>query len=186
VPSALLAIRRNIRGEASRGKLALPGGYVDDGESWQQACAREVLEETAVVADPGRVRLLDAVSTPDCGHILLFGLLPPVLEAELPPFAESKEVSERLLLTVEDIEGGELAFPLHEQQARAYLESGASMAQETIADICVVPLGLAGNSVSREIAACKSNLTPHSFAHHDCNVPLLLLSHMFCHQVKIF
>ena len=94
---SLLAIRRNIANEASQGKVALPGGYVDMGESWQEAGAREVLEETRLEVQASRISLLDAVSTPDRSHILLFGLAPPVAEADLPPFSANAEVSERQL-----------------------------------------------------------------------------------------
>jgi 8-oxo-dGTP diphosphatase len=43
--SGLLTVRRDI--EPEKGELAFPGGYVDFGESWQEAAAREVFEETS-------------------------------------------------------------------------------------------------------------------------------------------
>jgi ADP-ribose pyrophosphatase YjhB (NUDIX family) len=44
----LLMIHRALAGEG-QGKLALPGGYQMLGQTWQEAGAREVLEETSVV-----------------------------------------------------------------------------------------------------------------------------------------
>ncbi|HND22217.1 MAG TPA: NUDIX domain-containing protein, partial [Acidobacteriota bacterium] len=63
VESGLLMIRRGI--EPRKGMLALPGGYVNFGESWQQAAAREVLEETGLPLDPAEISLFDVISAPD-------------------------------------------------------------------------------------------------------------------------
>ncbi|MEZ5854269.1 MAG: NUDIX hydrolase [Hyphomicrobiaceae bacterium] len=45
-----------------RGHYALPGGFVDVGESVEDACRRELLEETGVKA--GRLRLVGVYSSP--------------------------------------------------------------------------------------------------------------------------
>ncbi|MGI5157391.1 NUDIX domain-containing protein [Microbispora sp. CA-102843] len=47
VDDGLLVVRRDV--EPHRGLLALPGGFIDIGESWQQAAVREFHEETGVV-----------------------------------------------------------------------------------------------------------------------------------------
>jgi NADH pyrophosphatase NudC (nudix superfamily) len=46
VDAGLLVVRHNIAPQL--GRLALPGGYINRGESWQQAGARELLEETGI------------------------------------------------------------------------------------------------------------------------------------------
>lgn len=69
VPGGLLMIRRGLAD--GYGRLALPGGHQEPGETWQQAGVREVLEETGLAIDPAFVRIRDAVTVPS-GHNLLF------------------------------------------------------------------------------------------------------------------
>ncbi|WP_436763822.1 NUDIX domain-containing protein [Streptosporangium sp. V21-05] len=113
VDDGLLVVRRDV--EPHRGGLALPGGFVDMGESWQQAAVRELREETGVVVDPEGVRLLDVLSAPD-GTVLVFALGPRTGEADLPPVVPTAETTEWLL-----IDGPrELAFPLHTRIVAEY------------------------------------------------------------------
>jgi ADP-ribose pyrophosphatase YjhB (NUDIX family) len=89
VGGGLLVVRRGI--PPARGRLALPGGYIDIGETWQAAAVRELFEETALTADPSGVRLYDTVSAPD-GTLLVFGLLPALATADaMPPSAPNDE-----------------------------------------------------------------------------------------------
>jgi ADP-ribose pyrophosphatase YjhB (NUDIX family) len=120
VDDGLLVVRRDV--EPHRGLLALPGGFIDIGESWQQAAVRELREETGVVADAAGVRLFDAVSAPD-GTVLIFGLGPRTTADALPPVARTAETSEWLV-----IDGPrELAFPLHTRIVARYFGSGRSL-----------------------------------------------------------
>ncbi|GAA2267099.1 NUDIX domain-containing protein [Streptomyces amakusaensis] len=109
----LVVITRTI--EPRRGGVALPGGFIDHGETWQQAVARELHEETGIEASPSDVRLADALSAPD-GHLLLFGLLPARAAAELPPSVPTGETSGHHLLHTP----AELAFPLHTTAVRRW------------------------------------------------------------------
>ncbi|WP_433794390.1 NUDIX domain-containing protein [Actinoplanes sp. CA-252034] len=103
----LLAVRRGIA--PARGRLALPGGFIDVGETWQAATARELFEETGVEADPSGVRLYDTISAPD-GTILVFGLLPPLPSTgHLPPPPEEDETLSREVLYGPT----ELGFSIH-------------------------------------------------------------------------
>ncbi|WP_433302983.1 NUDIX domain-containing protein [Actinoplanes sp. CA-030573] len=82
VGHGLLVVRRGI--PPARDRLALPGGYVDLGESWQAAAARELSEEVGLKTDPAGVRHFDTVSAPD-GTLLVFGLFPALPDASAIP-----------------------------------------------------------------------------------------------------
>lgn len=104
----VLVIRRGLKD--GFGKLALPGGYVDFGETWQQAAVRELREETQVVVDANDVALF-GVDSADNGTLLVFARGPRLQASSLPVFAPSAEITARDVVTAPT----ELAFPLHTQ-----------------------------------------------------------------------
>ncbi|MFJ1757905.1 NUDIX domain-containing protein [Kitasatospora sp. NPDC088134] len=110
----LTVIRRTI--EPGYGQLALPGGYVDYGESWQQAVVRELREETGIPADPSEVRLVATESDSRGGFICLFGLLRPRNLADLPPSVPTEETEGWQLATVDT----QLVFPFHTRVAGSW------------------------------------------------------------------
>lgn len=106
VGEGVMVVRRGV--EPRKGAIALPGGFIDHGESWQAACAREVFEETGVRIDVASVTLLAVHSAPD-GTVLIFGTCPPRSLEALPSFEPNAEVPERFIID----EALTLAFPLH-------------------------------------------------------------------------
>ena len=119
VDDGLLLVRRAIPPHV--GKLALPGGYVNLGETWQEAGAREVLEETGVVIDPQEIRDFRVLSAPE-GMVLIFGLAEPRSLAELSPLQASDEASECIVGHAD----AEIAFELHRQVVEEFFGNGAA------------------------------------------------------------
>lgn len=116
IDGGLYTIRRNI--EPKKGQLALPGGYINLGESWQTAAARELLEESGVKIDATEVKLFNVLSAPD-GTVLIFGLANPRTKEEVSQFIESEEATEAIIIK----EPQELAFPLHTQVVKEFFSS---------------------------------------------------------------
>lgn len=111
----LLVIRRSI--PPREGQLALPGGFINFGESWQAGAAREVLEETSLLLAPDLIRLARVHSAPD-STILIFGIAPIQPSHVLEGVELSSETSE--IVVVEQL--AELAFPLHTEVAQEFFE----------------------------------------------------------------
>jgi ADP-ribose pyrophosphatase YjhB (NUDIX family) len=111
----LVVIRRDI--EPARGQLALPGGFIETGETWQEAAVRELREETGLPADAKQVQLFGVTSTP--GTINIFGLLPTRDFTDLPPSAPTDEATEWLVRTGPE----SLAFPSHTDAMASYFAS---------------------------------------------------------------
>ncbi|CAN5841872.1 NUDIX domain-containing protein [soil metagenome] len=113
VDDGILVIRRAI--QPRQGLLALPGGYIEWGEAWQAAAARELYEEAGITLDPQTIHEFRVRSAPD-GTVLIFGVAPNVHSADLPPFVPTGEASERVILA----EPAELAFSLHTEAVQAF------------------------------------------------------------------
>jgi ADP-ribose pyrophosphatase YjhB (NUDIX family) len=116
--TGLVVVRRGI--QPGYGKLGLPGGFMETGESWREAVVRELREETTIEADPAGVRLFDVQSTPVTGHrLVVFGLLPERDAADLPPMMPTDETLEWFVVT----EPQELVFDTHTRAMAAYFAS---------------------------------------------------------------
>src|SRR3954471_3847329 len=118
--TGLLAVRRGI--EPQLGEIGLPGGFIEEGESWQQAAVRELWEETGLRADVSEVELADVLSAPQ-RVILIFGRVRPRPVTDLAGLTPEKvfalsngETQE--LVVVEKAQP--LAFPLHTDMANRF------------------------------------------------------------------
>jgi ADP-ribose pyrophosphatase YjhB (NUDIX family) len=114
----LLAVRRSIPPRV--GELVLPGGYINFGETWQEAGAREVFEESGVRIDPGEISEFHVRSAPD-GTLVIFALAQPQPVEILPPFEPNEEASERVVLTAPV----DMAFGLHSEMVRIFFRKTA-------------------------------------------------------------
>jgi ADP-ribose pyrophosphatase YjhB (NUDIX family) len=114
VDDGLVVVRRNI--EPKAGMLTFPGGYVDYGESWQQAAVRELREEACIEIPPDEVRVFDVISTSKGHMVTIFGIVHSRRESELPEFVPNAESSERMI--IRDVV--ELAFPQDNELLRKY------------------------------------------------------------------
>jgi 8-oxo-dGTP diphosphatase len=115
--TGLVIVRRGI--EPGYGLLGLPGGYLEIGESWQEATVRELREETGILADAADVTLFAVHSTPTTTTLQIFGLLPPRPEADLPPMVSHEETLEWLVVDKPQ----ELVFGTHTQAMADYFAS---------------------------------------------------------------
>lgn len=116
VDDGLLLVRRNI--EPGLGKLALPGGYLDLGETWQEGAARELFEETGVRTRASRIREFRVLSSP-AGQLVVFGLAEAISARRLPEFAANGEATEMVVET----RPRRLAFPLHTRVMREFFHT---------------------------------------------------------------
>lgn len=118
----LLVVRRSI--EPRHGELAFPGGYVDYGESVQQAAAREVCEETSGLIDLHHdyFEVLEVEKASTNENLLIFCLSRKVVcsigPEDLEQFKGNPEVSELRLIH----SPMELAWPTHTDLARKYFK----------------------------------------------------------------
>lgn len=108
VNGGLLMVRRGLA--EGFGQLAIPGGYQNVGETWQEAGAREVWEETGVHIDPDGIALTDVVTTPDGTKNLIFGTyMAPIWTNEFRLDSETLEV-----VVIKHKQ--RTAFPIHDAQ----------------------------------------------------------------------
>lgn len=118
VDGGLLVIRRAI--PPAVGELALPGGFIDIGETWQQAAVRELREETGVKIDGEEIRHFRTHSSKlGDGVLLIFGVARERTKSELPTFEpEDRDASEMLVIPGKQ----KMAFPLHTQAVEEFFD----------------------------------------------------------------
>ena len=94
--------------EPGKGLLALPGGYMIVGETWQEAAAREAMEEIQIVIDPKEISLVTVKSSSNSRSLLVIGYT-RITDVSILPFVKNEETEERVLVH----NSVELAFPTH-------------------------------------------------------------------------
>lgn len=111
VDDELLVIRRNI---PPVGRLALPGGFIEVGETWQKAAQRELFEEAGIVITVEEIQLFDVKSAPD-GTVLIFGIADKKTKDQIT-FTDNDETQEVAFIN----SAVELGFPLHTEVVKKY------------------------------------------------------------------
>ena len=117
VGRGLVLIRRNT--EPQKGTLTLPGGYIDLGETWQEAGIRELREETGIDIAGSELALYEVMNGLD-GTLVVFGLAPQQPAGTQKPFS-SEETLEVVLIDRPQ----ELGFRMHTQVVDRYFEQRA-------------------------------------------------------------
>ncbi len=112
--NAVLLIQRNI--EPCFGEFALPGGYMELDETWQEAAAREFFEETQLSVEVSQIDLLLLDSNPRRDRLLIFGITPAMSVDALPETIVNSEVSSYALASGPK----KLAFEAHERALALY------------------------------------------------------------------
>jgi ADP-ribose pyrophosphatase YjhB (NUDIX family) len=114
VGDGVLLVRRGI--EPGKGQLALPGGYVNFGETWEQAAVRETFEETGLRLRARGVRCYRVLTTPDGAFLLVFGVAPQQPETVLRVLKTSDETTSWELVA----RPRRLAFTTHTRVLKEY------------------------------------------------------------------
>jgi ADP-ribose pyrophosphatase YjhB (NUDIX family) len=114
----LLIIQRGI--QPGRGLWALPGGYMDAKEQWQDASAREVFEEVKLRVHPDKMKLSHLVTSSN-GRLLVFGVTETVPFSALQDFRANEEVLDIKVIH----QAIPLVFPLHTEAAERFFRSAA-------------------------------------------------------------
>lgn len=95
--------------EPKKGEWAFTGGYVDKGETWQEAIVREVREELGLETEVEDYLLSDVLSNSDRSNLLVFSICLKTFDVDEIKFIPNAEVT-AIKIIHEPIE---LAFPSH-------------------------------------------------------------------------
>jgi len=92
------------------GEWALTGGYMSDGESWQESLVREVREELGLETDPNKYVIYDVDHSTNKTQVLIAGFYTEVFSSlDKIPFIPNNEVTDIKVIW----QPTELAFPVH-------------------------------------------------------------------------
>ena len=111
----LVGIRRGI--EPRKGQVAFPGGYINSGETFQQALTRELFEETGIQVSADQWDVFHIGDSLQSNRLLVFGICKEIDALNLQ--FRSDETEEIVLIEKSTL----LAFPLHEEAKNKYLST---------------------------------------------------------------
>lgn len=114
--TGVLLVRRAI--EPMIGGLALPGGYLDPGESLEEAAVRELKEETGIEVDPLKAFYI-ANRLAANGNMLIF-MEAEIDSPDISKFEPNHEVSELVIYWDKDYGKLNICFPTHEEIIREH------------------------------------------------------------------
>ena len=89
------------------GLWAMPGGYVELGETVEEAASRELSEETGVVISPAELSVYGVVSIPEISQVFI-SLIAPLPSMNFKATEETLDVK---LAGISDISPAEYAYP---------------------------------------------------------------------------
>lgn len=122
----LIIQQRGIAPEV--GGWALTGGYMNEGESWQEAISREVFEELGFETSPEDFQLLEVVHSINKEQVLIMSLCTKyVTSMEEVPFVPNQEVIDLQVI----YEPMTLAFPTHSDLVNKFFATKSTIALET-------------------------------------------------------
>ncbi len=107
IHNQILLIRRKY--EPGKGGWCLPGGFIETGETPEQAVVREVLEETGIIAQNPRLLTVGTHLNGYYGDILIIGYL---LRVDNPDLVPQDDAAEARFFSLAERPG--LVFPVHE------------------------------------------------------------------------
>lgn len=126
----LLLMRRAH--EPARGKLGLPGGVIEPWQTAEQACSREVLEETGITVPESAWRYLCTLNNRYDWQGYTWPTLDILLVATVDDFdaaqAVDGEATEVVALPLNEIALDDLAFPTHVDGVRRLLVAQTAQA----------------------------------------------------------
>lgn len=103
--------------EPELGGWCFPGGYIETGETWQQAAVREIKEEIGLELNPEQTSLWTVLS--GTKNLIIFTLNQTNLKYNDIKFVPNKEVLDISLSIFEE----ELCFPTHTLVLKSYFNN---------------------------------------------------------------